>query len=351
MPKHKTDERVACAVCGDKSTGKHYGVSTCEGCKSFFKRTVRNNTNYTCRGQNTCAIDRNSRSRCPSCRFQKCLSTGMKKEAVQTTKLPPFPALQFPFYGDVNTMYAQTMFPLTLFQSPFNAPLTFPMGMVPLNQNRTDVAYELAANVLFAVVDWARKLTTFNNLMDSDQITLLKMAWTDLFLLEASRSPLQLYVQQMYATINAQTKQLSMEVIVKRMEYARLFQEQAERIRNLGMDMTEHFHLKCIVLFRADGSLINQPRQVEVLQDTSQSSLEQYIRSQYPSQPTRFGKLLLMLSSLRKVESTVIEQLFFADVLRGASMGEVLKKMLTTGNQSPTTLAAALANGKGSPMS
>lgn len=78
--KSKTEEKVECAVCSDKSTGKHYGVSTCEGCKSFFKRTVRNSTSYTCRGQNNCHIDRHSRSRCPACRFQKCLDTGMKKE-------------------------------------------------------------------------------------------------------------------------------------------------------------------------------------------------------------------------------------------------------------------------------
>jgi hypothetical protein len=50
-----------------------------------------------------------------------------------------------------------------------------------------------------------------------------------------------------------------------------------------------------------------------------------------------------MLSSLRKVEPTVIEQLFFSDVLRGASMGDVLRKMLTNGVTNPTSLAA-LAN-------
>ena len=80
IPKIKSEDKLGCAVCGDKSTGKHYWVSTCEGCKSFFKPTVRNSTSYTCRGNNNCTVDRDNRSRCPSCRFQKCLNTGMKKE-------------------------------------------------------------------------------------------------------------------------------------------------------------------------------------------------------------------------------------------------------------------------------
>jgi len=31
-----------CPVCGDKVSGYHYGLLTCESCKGFFKRTVQN---------------------------------------------------------------------------------------------------------------------------------------------------------------------------------------------------------------------------------------------------------------------------------------------------------------------
>ena len=75
--------KAICAICGDKASGKHYGVHSCEGCKGFFKRTVRKDLTYTCRDNRDCTIDKRQRNRCQYCRYQKCLSAGMKREAVQ----------------------------------------------------------------------------------------------------------------------------------------------------------------------------------------------------------------------------------------------------------------------------
>lgn len=75
--------KAICAICGDKASGKHYGVHSCEGCKGFFKRTVRKDLTYTCRDLRDCTIDKRQRNRCQYCRYQKCLTAGMKREAVQ----------------------------------------------------------------------------------------------------------------------------------------------------------------------------------------------------------------------------------------------------------------------------
>lgn len=71
---------LPCSVCGDKAYVKHYGVIACEGCKGFFKRSVRNSRKYQCLGNQVCDIDRKTRNRCQYCRFQKCLEVGMKPE-------------------------------------------------------------------------------------------------------------------------------------------------------------------------------------------------------------------------------------------------------------------------------
>ncbi|KAK4474995.1 hypothetical protein MN116_002095 [Schistosoma mekongi] len=72
-----------CSICSDRASGKHYGVFSCEGCKGFFKRTVRKELTYICRDNQECQIDKRLRNRCQYCRFQKCLRVGMRREAVQ----------------------------------------------------------------------------------------------------------------------------------------------------------------------------------------------------------------------------------------------------------------------------
>nr|XP_061838039.1 nuclear receptor subfamily 5 group A member 2-like [Nerophis lumbriciformis] len=76
-----------CPVCGDKISGYHYGLLTCESCKGFFKRSVQNKKHYTCAEGQSCPMDVSQRKRCPSCRFQKCLAVGMRREAVRADRM------------------------------------------------------------------------------------------------------------------------------------------------------------------------------------------------------------------------------------------------------------------------
>ncbi|MBN3271810.1 NR2C1 protein, partial [Polyodon spathula] len=77
-----------CVVCGDKASGRHYGAVSCEGCKGFFKRSIRKNLVYTCRGTRDCVINKHHRNRCQYCRLQRCVGFGMKQDSVQCERKP-----------------------------------------------------------------------------------------------------------------------------------------------------------------------------------------------------------------------------------------------------------------------
>ncbi|XP_068434165.1 nuclear receptor subfamily 5, group A, member 5 [Clinocottus analis] len=83
----RLESEESCPICGDKVSGYHYGLLTCESCKGFFKRSVQNNKHYTCVEQESCPMNPSQRKRCPFCRFQKCLSVGMKREAVRADRM------------------------------------------------------------------------------------------------------------------------------------------------------------------------------------------------------------------------------------------------------------------------
>ncbi|KAK2893701.1 nuclear receptor subfamily 5, group A, member 5 [Channa argus] len=100
-----------CPVCGDKVSGYHYGLLTCESCKGFFKRSVQNDKHYTCAEQQSCPMNLSQRKRCPFCRFQKCLAVGMKREAVRADRMRGGRNKFGPLYRRDRQMKKQKVFP------------------------------------------------------------------------------------------------------------------------------------------------------------------------------------------------------------------------------------------------
>uniref|UniRef100_A0A914ULC0 Uncharacterized protein n=1 Tax=Plectus sambesii TaxID=2011161 RepID=A0A914ULC0_9BILA len=77
-----------CLVCGDASTGYHYGVPSCNGCKTFFRRTIMKKQTFTCQYDGKCPVDKSIRCACRHCRFEKCLQVGMDRQAIQQNRDP-----------------------------------------------------------------------------------------------------------------------------------------------------------------------------------------------------------------------------------------------------------------------
>nr|XP_054357509.1 nuclear receptor subfamily 6 group A member 1 isoform X3 [Pongo pygmaeus] len=81
-------EQRTCLICGDRATGLHYGIISCEGCKGFFKRSICNKRVYRCSRDKNCVMSRKQRNRCQYCRLLKCLQMGMNRKAIREDGMP-----------------------------------------------------------------------------------------------------------------------------------------------------------------------------------------------------------------------------------------------------------------------
>ncbi|KAL3312236.1 hypothetical protein Ciccas_009177, partial [Cichlidogyrus casuarinus] len=75
---------VPCKVCGDRSSGKHYGIYSCDGCSGFFKRTIHKDRKYECKAigelKGKCPVDRTHRNQCRACRLDRCYAANMDRD-------------------------------------------------------------------------------------------------------------------------------------------------------------------------------------------------------------------------------------------------------------------------------
>ncbi|NP_998404.1 nuclear receptor subfamily 2 group F member 6b isoform X2 [Danio rerio] len=344
---------VDCVVCGDKSSGKHYGVFTCEGCKSFFKRSIRRNLNYTCRSNRECQIDQHHRNQCQYCRLKKCFRVGMRKEAVQRGRIPPShagisPASMVGAGGDVgggpgmgadffNGQPVSELISQLLRAEPYpNSRYGAQCGQQLQGANSSmmgiDNICELAARLLFSTIEWARNIPYFPDLPVSEQVALLRLSWSELFILNAAQSALPLHTAPLLAAAGFHSSPMPADRVVSFMDQVRVFQDQVDKLTRLQVDSVEYSCLKAIALFSPDACGLSDPAHVESLQEKAQVALTEYERMQYPGQPQRFGRLLLRLPALRAVPANLISQLFFMRLVGKTPIETLIRDMQLSGS-------------------
>ncbi|XP_018528138.1 nuclear receptor subfamily 2 group E member 1 isoform X1 [Lates calcarifer] len=198
----------------------------------------------------------------------------------------------------------------------------------------TESVCESAARLLFMSIKWAKSVPAFSTLPLSDQLILLEDAWRELFVLGIAQWAIPVDSTTLLAVSGMNTENTESQRMNKIMSEIQALQEVVTRFRQMRLDATEFACLKCIVTFKAvptQGSTelrsFRNASAIAALQDEAQLTLNSYIHTRYPTQPCRFGKLLLLLPALRSVGPSTIEEMFFKKTIGNVPITRLLSDM------------------------
>ena len=158
-------------------------------------------------------------------------------------------------------------------------------------------------------VKWAKSIPSFQQLASSDQGVLLQHCWSHLVILSLS--------QWQVGLSNTEETELRQAVT---------------RISQLGLDHTEFTCLKALVLFNPDISGLSHSLQVEVLQDQTHLMLQEYCSAKHHQQhagsKVRFGRLLLTLAAVFRIDKEELETMFFRGTLGNIRVDRLIMDLM-----------------------
>nr|XP_045622673.1 hepatocyte nuclear factor 4-gamma-like isoform X4 [Procambarus clarkii] len=296
---------LACAICGDRATGKHYGAHSCDGCKGFFRRSVRKNHTYNCRFTRSCTVDKDKRNQCRYCRLRKCIRAGMKKEAVQNER--DRISTRRPSYDEPGGPTAITLSTIVNAEH-LSRQFSPAVGDVSMMNKKVAGVMDVCDSMkqqLLILVEWAKYIPAFCDLILDDQVALLRAHAGEHLLLGAA-----------WRSMNIQDMIL------------------------LGND--------CVIL--RNSSVIRGLRNVErvkALRYQVQLLLEDYINDRQYESRGRFGEILLTLPALQSITWQMIEQIQFAKLFGVARIDNLLQEMLLGGANGDAVNGVSTGSGGG----
>jgi len=326
----------SCLVCGDVASGFHYGVSSCEACKAFFKRTIQGNIDYTCPVANTCEINKRRRKACQACRYQKCLRQGMLKEGVRLDRVRGGRQKYRRYPLDTSLGAVQSSRKVTLEENKVLESLSQcePDQLVSLADpslpasplKTVSTLSDIYDRELVGTIGWAKQVPGFTDLTLNDQMKLLQSSWTEVLTLTLVYRSLPKLGKLNFATDFSLTELEATECGLE------IFFEKCmlivERLDRLGITREEFLILKALVIANSDCQL-EEFSCVGQLRENILSSLQDaviFIRC--GDAHLHLQSLLLVLPSLRDADTVL--RAFWSQVKQDGQvpMNKLLIEML-----------------------
>ncbi|KAM6430788.1 hepatocyte nuclear factor 4-beta-like [Liasis olivaceus] len=317
-----------CAICGDRATGKHYGASSCDGCKGFFRRSVRKNHMYSCRFSRQCVIDKDKRNQCRYCRLKKCFRAGMKKEAVQNER--DRISIRRSSYEDNGALSITILTQAETMAQQYSALRPVHSADIAMKKIATinDVCESMKQQLL-VLVEWAKCIPVFCELPLDDQVALLRAHAGEHLLLGVAKRSIP-YTNFLLLGNDFIIPMQCPELEIARVAI-RILDELVKPLREIQIDENEYACLKAIVFFDPDCKGLSDPGKVKNMRFQVQVNLEDYINDRQYDSRGRFSDILLLLPPLQSITWQMIEQVQFIKLFGMARIDSLLQEMLLGG--------------------
>ncbi|KAJ1084150.1 hypothetical protein NDU88_004303 [Pleurodeles waltl] len=319
---------VLCAICGDRATGKHYGAPSCDGCKGFFRRSVRKNHVYTCRFSRQCVVDKDKRNQCRYCRLRKCFRSGMRKEAVQNER--DRISIRRNSYEDNGSLSISVLAQAEAMAHQYSSlsPLHGTEMATKKIATISDVCESMKQQLL-VLVEWAKYIPAFCELPLDDQVALLRAHAGEHLLLGVAKRSIP-YQDFLLLGNDFIIPMHCPELDIARVA-TRILDELVKPLREIQIDDNEHACLKAIIFFDPDCKGLTDPGRVKNMRFQVQVNLEDYINDRQYDSRGRFSDILLLLPPLQSITWQMIEQMQFAKLFGVTRIDSLLQEMLLGG--------------------
>ncbi|GAV07733.1 hypothetical protein RvY_17540 [Ramazzottius varieornatus] len=343
-----TDEmgrKRRCLVCEDAASGYHYGVSSCEACKAFFKRTIQGNIEYACPAVGDCPISKKSRKACQACRYKKCLRVGMLKEGVRLDRVRGGrQKYRRANNGDSILVQASPYSQSSLSSSRKPSTQELSQLLIALNAcepeailanitERLDtplrlqsVLCDLADRDLVGIIGWAKQIPGFPDLPLNDQMHLLQSTWSEIVLfslcfrsLEAA--PRSLLFSQDFQVDEVMANEAGFELV--HAKACRL----VDALSDYRITREEYVLIKCIILLNG-GCVLESTAARDALRDNIVQALHQLVEG-----APRSSNLLLLLPQLRQLDGLAKQYWFMIKNEGRITMHKLFLEMLESAHQ------------------